>query len=140
MMQRRSDKRKSSDKAGATFLLLLGTASLFDKLCINDRPPPLRVTLQIEDRFHAFHAVLDHGLRPGAVHLEARDPEVRLRTHVSILSDPQRLTEPRWCDTRLQQVVGDDQRHPAGRLGMEVRGEHGMFDDQFEHWSGDERL
>ncbi len=41
MMQRRSDKRKSSDKAGATFSLLLGTAFLFDKLCINDRPPTL---------------------------------------------------------------------------------------------------
>jgi len=37
-------------------------------------------------------------------------------------------------------MIGDDQRHPAGRLGMEVRGEHGMFDDQFERRPRKERL
>ncbi|HYU37392.1 MAG TPA: hypothetical protein VEL29_05610, partial [Gemmatimonadales bacterium] len=62
-------------------------ALVFNNLCVSDRPPPLRVTPQIEDRLHAFYLVLDHGLRAGPVNLEAQDPQVRLCTHVAVVND-----------------------------------------------------
>ena len=99
MMHRRSDERK-----GGPFVTCVVRAH-FGNLCIRDRPPPLRVTPQVEDCLHAFDLVFDHRLRPGAVHLEAQDAEVRLCTQLSVGNDSQGLTEPRWRDTRLQQVI-----------------------------------
>src|SRR5947208_1650756 len=84
---------------------LVWSAPQFGNLCIRDRPPPLRVTPQVEDCLHAFDLVFDHRLRTGAVHLEAQDAEVRLCTQLSVGNDSQGLTEPRWRDTRLQQVI-----------------------------------
>src|SRR6266702_3311071 len=116
------------------------TPPQFGNLRIHDRPPPLRVPPQVEHCLYALDLVLDHGLRPGAVYLEAQDAEVRLCTHLSVGNDSQGLTEPRWCDTRLQQVIRDHQRYSAWRLWMEVRSERRVLDDQFEHRPWHERL
>ena len=122
-MQRRKDKRKGEQERGrvrgpAHFPelvasgglemqggLFLRTAPQFGNLCSRDRPPPLCIAPQIEYGLHAFHSVLDHRLRPGAVHDEAQEAEVRFCPHLFVGNDSQGLTEPRWRDTRLQQVI-----------------------------------
>lgn len=65
---------------------------------------------------------------------------MRPRTHPSVGNDLQRPTELGWRDTRLQQMVGHNQRHPADDLGMEIRGQRRMVDDQLEYRSRNERL
>src|SRR2546422_2800632 len=72
---------------------LVWSAPQFGNLCIRNRPPPLRVTPQVEDCLHAFDLVFDHRLRPGAVHLEAQDPEVRLRTELSVVRSEEHTSE-----------------------------------------------
>src|SRR5207247_1495163 len=96
MMQRRSDERK-----GGPFVTCVVRTPVRQPLHPQPSTTPSSHASS-RDCLHAFDPVLDHGLRPGAVHVEAQDAKVRLCTHLSVGNDSQGLTEPRWRDTRLQ--------------------------------------
>jgi len=138
MMQRRSDKRKGSDKAGATFRHFLERrpcSTTFASVTVHH---PFESRRQIETA-----CTLPLGTRPrpwpGTRPPRSSGSGGAAVYHVAVVNDAQRLTEPRWCDTR---PPTGDRRRPAapGRPPrMEVRGQRRVLDDQFEHRPGNER-